>query len=129
MRDSYKRVLALLGVQAGAFVLVLLVGGFANFGTVSPPAPVTKTVIKPGPAKTVIKVVTPAPSVSTITVTAAPTTKNPPSGNGGGQPGPSTAAPDGVPGQAPSGPAGGAGSSSAPAGNTAAHPATAGGGR
>jgi len=114
MRNSYKLVLAMLGAQAGAFILVLLVGGFAKFGTISAPTP------HPTPTVTVTKI--PAPVISTRYVTAKPTNTQKPKHRNAASPSavPSTSPLDGIPGLAPSSSPGSAASSSASARSTAA---------
>jgi|SRR5882724_9307836 len=67
MSVTNKRILAALGGQAGAFAVVLLLGGFTRVGAVPAPEP------SPTPTVTLTTTVTPAPSISTKYVQASPT--------------------------------------------------------
>jgi hypothetical protein len=62
-----KRILAALGGQAGAFAVVLLLGGFTRVGAAPAVAP------SPTPTVTITTTVTPAPSISTKYVQVSPT--------------------------------------------------------
>jgi hypothetical protein len=89
MRAADKRLLAAVGVQAGALAAVLLVGGFTRLGAVPAPAPV------PGPTVTV-QVQVPVPVISTKYIQVSPTHRS--KSNRARPPGPA------VPNPAPDGP-------------------------